>query len=45
MTDNHCKICDWGEPDFNDEWYCQYWGELCADVEDCDSREVDGKQS
>lgn len=42
MTENHCKICDYGDLDIEDEWYCEYWGCLISEIEDCDDRQVDG---
>lgn len=41
MKENYCKICDYSDLDHNNEWYCDYWNELCKNIEDCDSRIVD----
>lgn len=43
MDSKYCQICDFYILDFNNEDYCDYWNEPCEDIEDCDSREVDGR--
>ena len=42
MEEKYCKICDYSDLGFNDEWYCEYWSCPIEEVEDCDSRKVDG---
>lgn len=42
MEKNYCKICDYGDLDFNNDWYCEYWSCPIEEVEDCDDRQIDG---
>ena len=44
MKEKYCKICDFADLDFNDQWGCEYWGCPISEVEECDDRVVDGIQ-
>ena len=42
MDKNFCKICDFGDLEFGEKWYCEYWSCPIGEVEDCSDRQIDG---